>query len=190
MADISKTAKQAMQAGANQNKEVKTTSPEEMVRVIILNTKQNVFTGNMDYLRALIAAYETERNAVLTLAEATKGLLKRAEDAEAEVAELKKANTWINATNEANSKLIAELQAKLAAAAAIVDSNKGPLPVSTILEFFDGKPSGDEIPPSVEEPLSNDLGNTPAAQEQQDALAAQADAAIEAGAEQPSGSLS
>jgi hypothetical protein len=78
-------AQQARNAGDSK----KVTPPEEMVRVIILNTEQGVFTGNMDYLRALIAAYNQEKYAVSVLADSTKGLLARAEAAEEEVRNLK-----------------------------------------------------------------------------------------------------
>lgn len=82
-ADASKkaTAQELLQGGPD-GKERKGTSPEEMVRVIILNTEQNIFTGNIEYTRALIAAYKAEKNTVATLADAVKGLLARAEAAE------------------------------------------------------------------------------------------------------------
>jgi hypothetical protein len=96
MAEVSKTAKQAMQAGQNVQRETKVTPPEEMIRVLILNTKQGIFTGNIDYTRALINAYEAQV---------------------AEIEELKTANTVINAANETNSKLIETQKLQLQATA-------------------------------------------------------------------------
>jgi hypothetical protein len=64
-------------------------SREEMLRVVIMNTKQGLFTGNVDYVNVLVESYEMEKDAVATLAPACSGLLKRAETAEAEVASLR-----------------------------------------------------------------------------------------------------
>lgn len=64
-------------------------------------------------------------------------------------------------------------------------------------EVEDAPPQGQPVqateqptPAAIASAMINDLGNTPTAQEQQDALAEQADTAIEAGVEQVSGELS
>ncbi len=119
-ADASKKAtSQELLIGGKDGKERKATSPEEMVRVIILNTEQNIFTGNIEYTRALIAAYQAliaayqaEKNTVATLGPACAGLLKRAEEAEEKVRALEIQVAVFEAL--AYPKQIADLEARLA----------------------------------------------------------------------------
>lgn len=81
-------------------KTVSTTPPEEMIRVFVMNTKQGIFTANVEYARALVDAYENfdagaailrkdlseAQAAVKHLGESTSSLLARAEKAEEELA--------------------------------------------------------------------------------------------------------
>jgi len=97
-AGVSKTAKAAMKAGANEPKKEKhVLSNEEMIRQIRISRppNANLFVGNMLFVDALLKEYDKLVG---------------------EVIELKMANTVINAANETNAALIQRLMAQVEAA--------------------------------------------------------------------------
>ena len=95
MAEVSKTAKKAMQAGENIGKKEKATlSNEEMIRQIRISRppNANLFVGNMLFVDALLTEYDK---------------------LVAENKEFKTANTVINEANRTNAEYIKKLESQV-----------------------------------------------------------------------------
>ncbi len=80
MAELSKTARASM---GKVKKEIHVETTEEAIKAIRDNRVAGLFIGDMSRVDKLLAAYDQEHDAVLTLGPACAGLLKRAEAAEA-----------------------------------------------------------------------------------------------------------
>ena len=88
MSKISKTAKASMGTGPVVAK--KTISDEELIRLLRIDVASGIYPSSQG-THALLRAYDAERNTVATLAGSTTALLARAEKAEEELEQAKRA---------------------------------------------------------------------------------------------------